>query len=66
VAFGFGDFPDLDEVVRSDCGKSESNGFQPAHGKEPAARAVLYFLLRSPGVISAGELPPDRIGVVLD
>jgi endonuclease G len=62
----FGDFPDLDEVVRSDCGKSEGNGFEPAHGKGPAARAVLYFLLRYPGVISPAELPPDRLGVLLD
>jgi endonuclease I len=37
----FADFPNLlDEVVRTDCGKSESTGFEPAHGKGAAARAV--------------------------
>jgi endonuclease I len=62
----FADFPDLDEVVRSDCGKSEGNGFEPAHGKGPAARAVFYFLLRYPDTILPGELPPDRLPVLLD
>jgi endonuclease I len=62
----FADFPALREVVRSDCGKGEDNGFEPAHGKGPAARAVLYFLLRYPGVISPAELPPDRLDVLLD
>jgi endonuclease I len=62
----FADFPDLDEVVRSDCGKSEANGFEPAHGKGPAARAVFYFLLRYPDTILPAELPPDRFPVLLD
>jgi endonuclease G len=53
-------------VVRGDCGKTESNGFEPAHGKGPAARPVCYFLLRYPGVISRVELPPDRLDVLLD
>ncbi len=38
-------------VVRSECGKSEGDRFEPARGKGPAARAVLYFLLRYPGVV---------------
>jgi endonuclease G len=62
----FADFPDLDEVVRSNCGKSESNGFEPAHGKGAAARAVFYFLLRHPDTISPAELPPDRLPILLD
>jgi endonuclease G len=61
----FADFPDLDEVVRTDCGKSESNGFEPAHGKGAAARAVFYFVLRYPGAISDTELPPDRSAILL-
>jgi endonuclease G len=52
-------------VVRSDCGKSESNGFEPAHGRGAAARAVFYFVLRYPDTISVGELPPDRLDVLL-
>jgi endonuclease I len=62
----FADFPDLEEVVRSDCGKSESNGFEPARGKGQAARAVLYFLLRYPDTISPTELPPDRLDTLLN
>jgi len=61
----FADFPNLDEVVRSDCGKSEGNGFEPAYGKGAAARAVFYFLLRYPDTISPAELPPDRLPVLL-
>jgi endonuclease I len=61
----FADFPNLDEVVRSDCGKTEGNGFEPAHGKGAAARAVCYFLLRYPDTISPTELPPDRLPVLL-
>jgi endonuclease G len=62
----FADFPDLDEVVRTDCGKSESNGFEPAQGKGAAARAVFYILLRYPDTISPAELPPDRFDILLD
>jgi endonuclease I len=61
----FPDLPDPTEVVRTDCGNTERTGFEPAHGKGPAARAVFYFCLRYPGVISAAELPPDRLDVLL-
>jgi endonuclease G len=54
------------EVVRTDCGKSEGNGFEPAHGKGPAARAVFYFCLRYPGAIGPAELPPDRFAILVD
>jgi endonuclease G len=67
----FADFPEpaaagpaLD-VVRDDCGKSAANGFEPAHRKGPAARAVFYFLLRYPGVVEADEMPPERQQVLL-
>jgi endonuclease G len=62
----FPDFPDLAEVVRTDCGKNERDGFEPAHGKGSAARAVFYFCLRYAATISAAELPPDRFDILLD
>ena len=43
------DFSDFNEAVRSDCGKSDTNKFEPTAGKGPVARATLYFLLRYPG-----------------
>ncbi|TKJ17975.1 endonuclease [Blastococcus sp. CCUG 61487] len=62
----FADFPvtqragGIAAVIRSECGKSEGNGFEPVHGKGAAARAVFYFLLRYPGLVEAGEMPPER------
>ena len=67
----FADFPEPTaagpalDVVRDDCGKSAANGFEPAHRKGPAARAVFYFLLRYPGVMEADEMPPERQQVLL-
>jgi endonuclease I len=67
----FADFPEPPSagpgmlVVRSDCGKSESNGFEPAHGKGAAARAVLYFLMRYPGVVEEHEMPGERRALLL-
>jgi endonuclease G len=67
----FEDFPEpaptdpLLEVVRDACGKSEANGFEPAHGKGAAARAVFYFLLRYPGEVEPGEMPPQRQQMLL-
>jgi endonuclease I len=67
----FADFPEPTaagpalDVVRDDCGKSAANGFEPAHRKGPAARAVFYFLLRYPGVVEADEMPPERKQVLL-
>jgi endonuclease I len=52
-------------VVRGECGKSEANGFEPAHGKGAAARAVFYFLLRYPGEVQPGEMPPPRQRILL-
>ena len=67
----FADFPDFPpapppesepgaRAVRDDCGKSDSNGFEPAHGKGAAARAAFYFRLRYPEHISAEEMSDDR------
>jgi endonuclease G len=61
----FADFPQREEAVRTECGKSAADGFEPAHGKGAAARAVFYFCLRYPTTISAAELPPDRVAVLL-
>ena len=64
----FSDFPEPPppggisamDVVREDCGKNDSLGFEPAHGKGPAARAVCYFRLRYSDLISAERMPEDR------
>lgn len=54
------------DVVRGDCGKSQSAGFEPAHGKGAAARALFYFQLRYPNSISTQEMPQDRWAVAYD
>ena len=61
------DFPDFEEAVRHDCGKSDNHRFEPSDGKGPVARATLYFLLRYPGEIdrTVNELTPDRIRILL-
>ena len=67
----FADFPvprspgPVQEVVRGECGKSEGKGFEPVHGKGHAARAVLYFLVRYPGSVDAGKMPPERQQMLL-
>ena len=67
----FADFPEPTaagatlDLVRHDCGKSGANRFEPAHRKGPAARAVLYFLLRYPGLVEAGEMPSERQRVLV-
>jgi endonuclease G len=66
----FADFPEPGteepaQAVRDECGKSEANGFEPAHGKGAAARAVFYFLLRYPGLVDAAEMPPERQHILL-
>jgi endonuclease G len=50
-------------VVRDQCGKSEGNGFEPAHGKGAVARAVLYFAVRYPGLMD--EMPQARYPMLL-
>ena len=48
--FPYFDFPDAEEALREACGHREADGFEPAAGKGPVARATLYFLLRYPGL----------------
>ena len=50
-------------VVRDDCGRSETSGFEPAHGKGASARAVFYFTLRYPGTLE--EMPPESYALLL-
>lgn len=61
------DFTNFGEAIRSDCGKSETNKFEPNAGKGAVARATLYFLLRYPGEINAtaNEYTPDRLQTLL-
>jgi endonuclease I len=48
------DFADFEEAVRHDCGKRETERFEPGAGKGEVARATLYFLLRYPGQARLG------------
>lgn len=40
------------EIIRNFCGVSYLERFEPEYGKGPVARAMLYFLVRYPRVIS--------------
>ena len=53
-------------VVRQDCGKRETDAFEPARGKGAAARAVFYIALRYPGVIDPQTMDPARFTELLD
>ena len=48
------DFVDFEEVITSNCGKSErkESKFEPGNGKGEVARATFYFLARYPGQIT--------------
>jgi endonuclease I/V8-like Glu-specific endopeptidase len=61
----FKDFGKFDEAeaLRPKCGFAESNRFEPFMGKGKVARAVLYFLVRYPGVLRAGEKGYDAAGI---
>ncbi|HEY0100140.1 MAG TPA: endonuclease [Pyrinomonadaceae bacterium] len=61
------DFTDFEEAIRDECGKRETNKFEPNAGKGTVARAVLYFLLRYPGEINQIETEYDaeRLKVLL-
>ena len=39
----------------TDCGKRSTNYFEPSHGKGTVARAMLYFLVRYPGVLGDSD-----------
>ncbi|NEU83371.1 endonuclease [Nostoc sp. UIC 10630] len=65
----FYDFPDfeVEETIRTNCGKSEGKKFEPGNGKGEVARATLYFLLRYPGQIdnSSNEYEAQRLETLL-
>jgi endonuclease G len=65
--FPYFDFEDDDEVERHDCGRREAEGFEPAAGRGPAARATLYFLMRYPGLVGDAkqELTEERLPLLL-
>lgn len=46
------DFNGVEGTVKTDCGQTNGEGFEPLGGKGRVARAVLYFLLRYPGEIN--------------
>ncbi|MEC4813029.1 MAG: endonuclease [Scytonema sp. PMC 1069.18] len=62
------DFPDFEEAIRNNCGKSAGNKFEPGYGKGAAARATLYFLLRYPTQINNTnkEYKPESIETLID
>lgn len=61
------DFPDFEEALRDACGKRNEDKFEPVSGKGTVARAVLYFLLRYPGVVGdeAREMQRERLPMLL-
>jgi endonuclease G, mitochondrial len=65
--FPYIDFPDADEALREACGHREADGFEPAAGKGPVARATLYFLLCYPTLVgdTAQELRAERLEMLL-
>ena len=66
--FPYIDFPDADEALREACGHREADGFEPAAGKGPVARATLYFLLCYPRLVgdTAQELRAERLEMLLN
>jgi endonuclease G len=65
--FPYIDFPDAEEALREACGHREADGFEPAAGKGPVARATLYFLLCYPSLVgdTAQELRAERLEMLL-
>jgi endonuclease G len=59
------DFPDFEEAVRDECGKSEGQKFEPGAAKGAVARATLYFLLRYPAQVNAEMATYDRDRLVM-
>ena len=54
------DFPDFEEAIRDECGKSEGQKFEPGAAKGAVARATLYFLLRYPAQVNAAMPTYDQ------
>lgn len=54
-----------EEAVRTDCGRSGKNEFEPGAGRGAVARATFYFLVRYPDLVgSPAELPADRLDIL--
>jgi endonuclease I len=54
------DFPEVQELVRDECGRREDTGFEPGTAKGIVARATLYFLLRYPHSFVRDALAHER------
>ncbi len=61
------DFDPTEESTMTDCGRRESNKFEPSYNHGVVARATLYFLLRYPGEIGdeGRELQRRRLPTLL-
>ena len=61
------DFEDFGETIQDDCGKRMDTRFEPQAGKGTVARAVMYFLLRYPGLIddNDSEFRRERLPMLL-
>ncbi|MEO0814301.1 MAG: endonuclease [Myxococcota bacterium] len=58
-------FGENGDTSGADCGLRRGNSFEPARNKGAVARATFYFLSRYPGVVSARDLPPESLAVLL-
>lgn len=54
---------DIEKVVEL-CGKAEDNTFEPENNKGVVARAVLYFLVRYPGLLSGHYSTAEEIDML--
>ena len=59
------DFADFEEVDPHGLRQAGGQPLRARLRQGPAARAVLYFLLRYPQVVSAAEFPPERLSTLL-
>jgi endonuclease I len=60
-------FADPREAVMDQCGRREGRDFEPQRGRGTVARAVLYFLLRYPGLVGdkPDEMPMERLPTLI-
>jgi len=60
-------FADPREAVMDQCGRREGRDFEPQRGRGTVARAVLYFLLRYPGLVgdTPDEMPLERLPMLI-
>lgn len=61
-------FDPIDEATHDQCGRKESNKFEPEAGHGAVARATLYFLLRYPGEIGnkSREMQKSRLQTLIN